>query len=249
MNQLVQSFIPNRELNINPNQPAPFVPKFFIEALTKMGGLADNSRDAKFRLVWGGTAMHFAYGRMRIKYLRYSQKVPIAWEVVKDGERLMLPISAMGEDGGVGRIIKDWLDEGIQRFFIEEWCPPEEACRGWELHRYDDNGEDVLGPIPSDGLYSRWICLQTDEGGYMPPNQQTLDWIERMFWIREHDETLKSWTWRERPPTHVVEGVMRQKYYELYKADEKSYEDLAEHYESMLMPALHRLTDTPIIIK
>ncbi len=229
--------------NLNP--PAPHIPEWFTKELTELGGKSDNGRDPQLRIVWGGSATTFWQGRIRIKYPRYSNKKAIGWETINtDGTRELLPLSAANNnDGKVGRLIYDWLDIGKPFFFMEEWVAPEIACEGWEAVRWQytppNTWIDKLGPAPREGLYRHLFTLATDDGEYMPPDEQAMVWIKKMLWLQRQEPLLYSK--RERPPACVVENLLRARLQEVDAMDVK-YE---EHLTDLMVDRVRRSSLNP----
>lgn len=232
------------------NPPSPSVPPWFHEELKKIGGVADNGQPL-YRIVWGPDQKVFAYGEYRLKYLQSSRRVPVAWEVIQDGEAILLPVeSANDPKYPIGRLVFAWLDVGKPFFYLEEWCPPEIACTEWELIRWEvdpnkyhddpDRMIDVLGPAPNQGLYRPVLSLQDNDGNPLYPNESTLEWVRRTIKIKENHPKLKQGNWRDKPAPAVIEGYIRQKYQELYEAEYTYEEHLVDVYTEAMKPHQHR---------
>lgn len=210
------------------NPPMPYVPEWFTKELTKLGGYADNGKDPQLRLVWGGSATQFFEGRMRIKYPKYSKKMQIGVEYpLPNGQVEFLPMSSLKDpnEKRVGRIVEDWVDVGMPFFFVEEWLAPEIACEGWDHARYKWEGLkciDKLGPPPTEGFYRELFRLRTDDGQYMPPNEETLVYIKKLLWVQRQDPALYSK--RERPPAFLLQKLLRERLKQI-ELNERQWED------------------------
>ncbi len=232
------------------NPPSPYVPTWFKEELKKIGGVTESGQPL-YRIVWGPDQKIFAYGEYRLKYLQSSKRVPVAWEVIQNGEPILLPVEAANDPKyPIGRLVFAWLDRGKPFFFLEEWCPPETACDQWELTRwevdpnkyYSDPNRmiDVLGPAPREGLYMPVLSLQDNDGNTLYPNETTLEWLRKVIRIKESHPKLRQDNWREKPSPAVIEGYIRQKYQEIYEADQAYEEHLIEVCTEALKPHKHR---------
>lgn len=218
------------------NPPQPHVPDWFTRELNQLGGKTDNG-EPQLRIVWGGSATVFWLGRLRIRYPKFTEKVPIGWEIInpETKERHLVSFKEANElIHLVGRVVYDWIDIGIPMFVIEEWIPPEIACDGWEKRRWEWDRNtatriDKLGPAPRGGLYRKLITLAELRGHmmyYMEPNEQTLTYIKKMLWLQRQEPMLYSK--RERPPEHVVEAMLRKRYAELEAWETKFEDDMVD---------------------
>lgn len=103
------------DFRINP--PAPHVPKWFLEELIKIGGVTDSGKP-RYRIVWGPDEKVYAYGHKRIKYLQSSRRIPVGWEVIQNGERILLPVEAANDPKyPIGNLVFEWLDKGNHSSF------------------------------------------------------------------------------------------------------------------------------------
>lgn len=223
---------------------APEIPKWFAQELLSIGGTTDNGRDPVYRVVWGGTETHWAYGQIRLKYPDSWKTVPVAWEVVKDGKVSRIPVDDIDlpeNKGLIGNIIYAKKVKGKEFWYLEQWVPPEIACEGWELYRYSqDKKIDILGPEPRQGLYKGIMPLQDNNGKFMPLDRDTLEWIRKVVYLKNSDPWL--YDLRKRPPQRIVEQRIREKMLEIEEAEEKKVQELTEIYTSALMPMKHHIT-------
>lgn len=233
------------------NPPSPHVPDWFKKELIKIGGVTDSGKP-RYRIVWGPDEKVFAYGYQRIKYLQSSIRIPVGWEVIQNGERIVLPVEAANDPKyPIGVLVFEWLDKGKPFFFLEEWCPPEIACEEWELIRYETDWSksfddptrtvDVLGPRPNDGIYRAVISMQDNDGNPLYPNESALEWLRRVIKIKESNPLLKNTHWRNKPEPGVIEQYIRQEYQRMYEAEAEYEAQLAEKNYELLKPHEHRL--------
>src|SRR4051812_33313372 len=145
------------------NYPAPTIAKDFQNELTKIAGKAPNGLPI-LKVFWAQDEKQFFCGEQRSRYIFSTEENFIGWEATtyKKGKldrRFMLPPTPkppLVAKGVFLRPVKEHHDIGIPRWMISQYVPPELACIGWELERYNwIEGEriDVLGPEPREGMY------------------------------------------------------------------------------------------------
>lgn len=240
-----------QRVNMNVNPPSPFIPDSFIRELNSIGGLTETGKP-RYRVVWGPDQTVIAYGQKRLKYLLRSRRVPTGWEVIQNGERIVLPLEAANDPKyPIGNLVFEWLDWGKPFFYLEEWCPPEIACEEWELHRWTvdetkllddpDRMIPVYGEAPREGLYREVLQLKDKEGKPLYPSQETLDYVRKIIKIKEDHPVFKQTNWRSKPHPSIVAEYITQKYKEIYESEQEEERRLIETYEEVLKPHAHRL--------
>jgi len=225
------------------NPPAPPVPDWFIKELTALDGCNEFGQPI-FRIVWGGSATWFAFGRTRIKYAKSKKDVLIGFEhitTLEDGaqKRTFLSIEEAKQVAGQLRPVYDWLDIGKPYFYIEEWLAPERACEGWEKNRYGPHprtGEwcDINGPEPREGLYRDFWKMADENGEPILPDERAMEHLRAIIWRRNQDPVL--YTRREKPPRHVIEAVLKRKNLEIAEFQLKEDIELVDRYYQALKP-------------
>lgn len=164
------------------NVSSPIDLKPFQARIDKAIGKTVEGR-SKVRIIWGQSreAQQVSFGRFRMK--------KAFWRF---------------EEGG------ELHDIGVPRYIVEQLHDRAELNRSgaWEKARYqwiEGRGKvDVLGDIPEDGYYTELFtvalhdaaCCNGQEyifrlqeaciGGYREPNEEDLERIRRMLWMRDH---------------------------------------------------------------
>lgn len=163
------------------NHPKPSYPRWIDKFLLKLGGRTDYG-DPYLKLVWGQEERIYYCGEMRMKYLAASA-------IVQTGLHVN-PISKILEPTFVR------VDIGRQRFYLEEWWPPELLAKGWDTLE--------MGEFPKRGKWRSVFCLETADGKYREPDKECMSWVEEVWKKRqesrltydpkdEEPETLKAW--------------------------------------------------------
>lgn len=174
------------------NHPAPSVPSWFTNELTKIGGTQlDGTPNLK--IVWGQKERKFACGASRIKYptVYYNEKTDYLFrlysvetdssqectygefmEAKKQYESFDLNIQLIPQYK-VKRHI-EWI--GVPRFIIEQYKPLvmfKDSPLNWEKNRYGwwynpetrkQEWTDINGPFPYQGRYEHFLTVKTDGG-------------------------------------------------------------------------------------
>lgn len=224
----------------NPNPPSPPIPDWFVKSLKDIGGINPQGKPI-LRCIWPGSHFHVFEGKVRIKYPKVRSKILVGFEYIdptdEAGERrIIAPQLADVPPGCPFTEVRDWTDEAVPYFIIEEWLEP--SVVGWNPSRHAwVNGQkvDKLGDMPEEGYYDYLWTMQTDEGEFIPPGDFALEKLRKFRWIRDNDPILKTFSRDEYPPPDVIEGLVREAEYEASLADEKTIEQNALDIEEDLM--------------
>jgi len=198
------------------NRPAPKYPAWVDKYLLKLGGRTDYG-DPYLRIVWGQEERIYYCGEMRMKYLAASA-------IVKTGQQFN-PQTLLIEPVYVR------VDIGKDRFYVEEWWPPELLKKGWDTNE--------MGAFPQKGKWRSVFCLETPDGQFRLPDKECMNWVAETWRLRQ--ESRLTYDPKEDEPALLKEWRLNQTKGEIEEAFEKRKLRIEDRMKASIMPHAHRM--------
>jgi len=194
------------------------------------------------RLAYGGNARAFYCGIWMLKYPGETKEADVGRAINVDGEEITLPMDRDRWPAEYDqykdkpdRIDRRIIQVGDMCWHLEEWLPPEVACRGWEGARWSvdpDTGTlvDVLGDEPREGAYQEIAILRDDRGLPRDPGDVDVEWVAQKIREREQDYLLRGWRPEDGVPERAVSQAMSRLHKGWARADEQAREEAKARY-------------------
>ena len=198
------------------NKPRPSYPGWIDKYLLKLGGRNRFGRPY-LRLAWGQEERIYWCGEMRMKYLAASA-------VLKTGNSFN-KITQLIEPVFVR------VDIGRERFFLEEWWPPELLKKGWD--------SEERGVFPQQGLWRSVFTIETPDCKFRLPDKDCMEWVAETWKARQ--ESRLTFDPNEEEPAILKEWALRRTKGEIDEAFEKRKERIEDRMKASIMPHAHRM--------